>query len=239
MPSKQEVRERVWRLLEERNAALPPRPVRGRIPNFVGAAAAALRLFSTPEWEGARVVKVNPDSPQRPVREGALRQGKTLVMPTPRIRRGFVVLDPSRLDERLIPYASTIKGALSLGRVVEPSDLPDIDLVVQGSVAVNKRGLRLGKGEGYAEIEWGIARELGKVREETPVATTVHDLQLVEDEWEARPYDLRVDIIATPTRLVRVGPGPPKPPGVLWGLLDPRKLDEIPVLRRLAPRGRG
>jgi 5-formyltetrahydrofolate cyclo-ligase len=34
---KQAVRERVWRILEERDLATFPRPVYGRIPNFKGA----------------------------------------------------------------------------------------------------------------------------------------------------------------------------------------------------------
>ncbi|MEM0451180.1 MAG: 5-formyltetrahydrofolate cyclo-ligase [Nitrososphaerota archaeon] len=81
-----EVRERVWRLLEERGVARFPLPVKGRIPNFAGAEEAASRLRSSDEYQAARVVKVNPDSPQRPVRLMALQDGKLLVMPTPRIR---------------------------------------------------------------------------------------------------------------------------------------------------------
>jgi 5-formyltetrahydrofolate cyclo-ligase len=42
---KRELRERVWRLLEERGVARFPRPVYGRIPNFVGAETAARRIL--------------------------------------------------------------------------------------------------------------------------------------------------------------------------------------------------
>jgi 5-formyltetrahydrofolate cyclo-ligase len=40
----------------------------GRIPNFVGAEAAADQLAALPAWEAARVVKANPDKAQRAVR---------------------------------------------------------------------------------------------------------------------------------------------------------------------------
>src|SRR5206468_8465652 len=80
---KQRVRERVWTQLTESGAALFP-GARGRIPNFRGAAAAADRLAGTPEWKRARVVKCNPDSPQRPVRLRALREGKVVYMAVPR-----------------------------------------------------------------------------------------------------------------------------------------------------------
>jgi len=73
--AKQRVREEVWAKLEEARAALFP-GARGRIPNFKGAAAAADRLGETAEWRNARVIKCNPDAPQRPVRLRALREGK-------------------------------------------------------------------------------------------------------------------------------------------------------------------
>ena len=235
---KRQVRERVWRLLEERGVARFPRPVRGRIPNFVGAEEAAARLAQTEEWRRARIVKVNPDSPQKPVRLLALRQGKLLVMATPRLREGFILLDPARIPGYLYEKAATIRGAFQLGRLVgvdELASLGGIDLIVMGSVAVDKRGHRVGKGEGYAEIEYGIARELGLVDEDTPVATTIHDLQLV-NHIPRDPYDLVVDIAATPTRLIRFSNAEPKPRGIIWELLPCKKFEEISVLRELASR---
>lgn len=59
---KQAIRERIWRLLEERNVALFPRPAYGRIPNFVGADRACELVVTLPEFIKARVVKINPDS---------------------------------------------------------------------------------------------------------------------------------------------------------------------------------
>ena len=46
-----------------------------------------------------------------------------------------------------------------------------------------------------------------------------------------------VDIIVTPTRVIRVGEGrAPKPSGVMWELLSPQKLAQIRVLRDLKRR---
>ncbi len=234
---KQRIRERVWRLLEEKGVVVFPRPVYGRIPNFKGAERAAEQLFSTPEWKRAKVVKVNPDAPQRPVRLQALRGGKVLIMATPRMREGFLLLDPKLIPPRFYKDASTIRGAFRWGRKITLDELQKlrVDLIVTGSVAVDRRGDRLGKGEGYAELEYAILRELGVVDEDTPVATTVHDLQLVE-EIPRDEYDLTVDIIATPSRLYRVEPRPPKPSGILWNQLPEEKLHEIPILRELRRR---
>ncbi len=231
---KRRIRERIWRLLEEKDVAAFPRPVYGRIPNFKGAERAAERLFSTREWREARIVKVNPDAPQRPVRLRALMEGKILVMATPRMREGFLLLDPRLIPPRFYREASTIRGAFRWGRRLSIDELRRlrIDLIVTGSVAVDRSGGRLGKGEGYAELEYAVLRELGAVDEDTPVATTVHDLQVVEKVPRGE-HDLTVDIIATPTRLYRVEPRPPKPRGIIWEKLPEEKLKEIPLLREL------
>lgn len=42
------IRQRVWDLLESKNLAQLPRPVHHRIPNFVGAGAAAAKVRTTP-----------------------------------------------------------------------------------------------------------------------------------------------------------------------------------------------
>ncbi|MCX8203558.1 MAG: 5-formyltetrahydrofolate cyclo-ligase [Nitrososphaeria archaeon] len=228
---KASVRDRVWRELEERGVAAFPTPVRGRIPNFRGAERAAMLLASDPEFERAKVVKVNPDSPQAAVRREVLRRGKLLVMPTPRLKGGFLLVDPRLVPRTEVDYAATIRGAFAYGKPVHPRDLPKVDLIVLGSVAVTKDGWRVGKGEGYAELEYAMLRTFGKADEGVKVYTTVHELQLVEF-IPAEPYDVPVDVIFTDRRVLRCPPRP-KPDRIYWELLDEEKVSEIPLLREL------
>ena len=193
---------RVWRLIEERGIASFPRPVFHRIPNFVGAEKAAQNLKELPEYKTAKVVFCNPDSPQRPVRETALMDGKILVMATPKLRKGFLLLDPSVIPRNRVFEASTIRGAFKHGRFVDPSEVK-VDLFVAGSVAVSLDGGRLGKGTGYSDKEYAILKNSGSLTPGITVVTTVHDAQIVEkiprEEW-----DVPVDVIITPTRVIRV-----------------------------------
>ncbi|MDJ0273124.1 MAG: 5-formyltetrahydrofolate cyclo-ligase [Candidatus Caldarchaeum sp.] len=229
--SKQEIRQRIWRLLEERGVAVFPTPVAGRIPNFKGAAEAANLLRKSKHYIDADVVKVNPDAPQAPVRRNVLRDGKKLIMPTPRIKHGFLLINPKKLHQRGLRDAATIAGAYRYGAKVEPRDLPSIDLVVVGSVAVSPMGWRIGKGEGYSEIEYALLRTFSKVDEDTPVYTTVHDLQVV-DKIPHEAYDLPVDRIFTNTRVINC-PKNPKPSGIIWNLLPREKIEAIPLLQKL------
>lgn len=227
------IRLRIWRLLEEAGVARFPRPVYGRIPNFLGAERAAESFAEMDIFRRANVVKVNPDSPQRHVRYLVLKSGKKLVMPTPRIKEGFLLLDPSEIPVRFYREAATIAGAFRWGKKKDPRELPRIDLIVAGSVAVDRWGGRLGKGEGYSEIEYAVLAEVGKLNENTPIVTTVHDLQVVQERIPLKPWDITVDYIVTPTRILESQGMKRRPKGILWDLLDVRKIREIPVLQEL------
>lgn len=235
MGSKEEIRNRVWALMEREGVYKPPLPIRHRIPNFIGAERAAERLRDLQAFRDAEVVKVNPDSPQSPVRKLVLSAGKLLIMPTPRLRRGFLLIDPRGLPEGAIGMAATIKGAFKFGKGMDLDEAPRIDFIVAGSVAVAPDGSRLGKGGGYSEIEYGILRELGIIDEGTPMATTVHDVQIVE-EVPMDDHDLAVDYIITPTRILETHRGLPRPKGIIWGKLPSDAIGEIPLLRLMRSR---
>jgi len=194
---KQQLREAVWRRLEEAGAARFPLPVRGRIPNFEGAEKAAERIRRLKAWKNAAIVFSNPDRAQKPLRQLALVDGKTLIMASPRLKAGFLQLNPESVKGPE-GYASTIRGAFQLGVPATKEILSRIDLVVTGCVAVDLRGFRLGKGGGYGDREISLLRKLSP---EAPVVTTVHELQLV-DRVPVEAWDSRVDIIATPKRII-------------------------------------
>lgn len=234
VPSKTRLREHVWALLEEHGVALFP-GTRGRIPNFAGAERAAELLATNEVWQEAKALKCNPDLPQRPVREQALRQGKKVYMAVPRLRqeRCFLLLDPRRLKANQLRQASTIKGAFALGRPVRLEDVEPIDLVVAGSVVVNRQGARVGKGGGYSDLEFALGREQGFIRDSTPVVTTVHPLQIVDEEIPMLAHDIPLDLIVTPGEIIEVISRYPKPQGIYPELLDEEKIAGIPVLQRL------
>jgi len=218
--AKQEVRERVWDLLQREGAARFP-GARGRIPNFRGAERAADRLAELPEWGNAQVVKSNPDSPQLPVRRLARKEGKTLYMAVPRLAEAkpFVLVmgDP------------TIKRALTEGRHLAVDELEPVDLIVCGTVAVNREGVRVGKGGGFSDLEFALLVEGRLVGDETTIVTTVHDLQVLDEPLPETDHDFRVDVIVTPTAAIRT-PNRRRPPGILWDHLDDEKRAAIPVL---------
>ena len=232
--AKQAVRDRIWALLERERAARFP-GAEGRIPNFAGAPAAAARLASLPPWRAARVVKANPDAPQLPVRARALAEGKLLYMAVPRLtdERPFILLDPGRLD--LPPRrAASISGAARAGRRIGVAELRPVDLVVCGSVAVNREGARVGKGGGFSDLEFALLVEAGLIGPETVVATTVHPLQVLEEALPETAHDFRLDLIVAGEEVIACRRSR-RPPGILWEHLDAAKIAAIPALAARAP----
>lgn len=230
---KQLLRQLIWDELTRARQAAFPMPVHGRIPNFVGAPKAAAALRARPEWQRARVVKVNPDAPQHPVRLNAILDGKVLYMPTPRLKAGFLCLRPEWVPPGKERFATSIKGLSQYGQEVSLGAVEHVDLVVAGSVAVDARGGRAGKGEGYSDREYAILRELD--HPDMPVVTTVHDLQVVE-HVSREDFDIPLDLIVTPTRVIETHTPYAKPTGIDWDRVTAEELDTMVPLRELAAR---
>jgi len=197
--AKKLLRETIWTKLESEHVARFPLPCFGRIPNFAGSEKAAEQVRLLPEWRKARVVFVSPDYAQQKVRENALLDGKVLVMASPKLRHGYVVIYPDAV-KGFESFSSTIRGAFKYGKAVPVQEMPRPDLIVEGSVAVDMQGHRLGKGGGYGDVEISTLKAMfGNV----PVVTTVHDMQVVDSVPFDRK-DKKVCVIVTPTRTIRI-----------------------------------
>ena len=238
-PAKDELRAQVWDRLDASGLGLGP--IWSHIPNFTGADMAAWRLAQLPEWQAARTVKCNPDPPQIPVRLRALLDGKVLYAPVPYLTREFPYLriDPERLRARGVSFelAATSEGYMQHGERIGFEEVEPLDFCVVGSVAVGRGGGRTGKGAGFADLETGIFRELGRIGPTTPMATTIHSSQLVDDARVVMmPHDSPLDYIATEAELIVTGNTAPRPSGVAWDAVQPDQFETIPFLRALRDR---
>ena len=236
LAAKAALREEVWAALSAAKVARFP-GARNRITNFTGAEAAARWLAETPFWQAATTIKANPDSAQLPVRRRALEDGKTVYMAVPRLAEPepFFLLDPDHLADPP-RRAASIAGATRSARRVAVADLTPVDIVVSGCVAVGEDGARLGKGGGFADLEFALATAAGLVGPQTLVVTTVHELQVrPAGAIPTGPHDAPVDIVVTPERVIdcRERRGPRPDCGIRWSELTREKIEAIPLLRAL------
>jgi 5-formyltetrahydrofolate cyclo-ligase len=233
LAAKAALRQEVWSQMSAARVARFPGAA-GRIPNFTGAEAAAERLRALDVWQAAGTLKANPDSAQLPVRQRALEDGKTVYMAVPRLAapEPFFALDPAHLSEPPRKAAS-ISGASRSARRVTLAELPPVDLVVMGSVAAGEDGARLGKGGGFADLEFALATAAGLIGPGTVSVTTVHELQLrPAGAIPVTGHDVPVDVIVTPERVIDCRPrhGPRHPAAIRWDDLTEEKIAAIPLL---------
>ncbi|GGM51658.1 5-formyltetrahydrofolate cyclo-ligase [Dactylosporangium sucinum] len=231
---KDAVRQRVWDALRAEGAAPPD--VHGHIPSFFGADEAASRLVALDAWREAAVVKANPDTAQLPVRIAALHDGKLLYMAVPKLATvaPFYLLDPTRLTAPADVIA-TSSGAAARAERIGLAQMQPVDLIVCGSVAVNRAGVRVGKGAGYSDIEVALLAQAGLIGPQTTIITTVHELQVVGEGLPETEHDFSVDLIVTPRRTIACGPSR-RPAGIIREHLTDAKIADIPVLMQYATR---
>lgn len=236
-------RNSIWKFMQDNDLvrSYPPSCF-GKIPNFKGCGKAAEKLTRLREFRNAKFVKINPSLAQMHLRFLTLRNHKTLLVPSPALGDEFMyMVEPSRLKKFWqFKRASSKAGAKEFGRELKLSDSINIDLYVVASTCCSPNGVRLGKGLGYAELEWAIFHTFGMVSTETVVITTVHDAQVVPPDQLPTSlvccHDLPVDIIVTPTRIINVSQKLKKPTGgVHWELVSAQQIQDMPILKQLKP----
>ena len=230
------LRDRIWTLLEDSGAAVG-NPW-SSIPDFVGSEAAAKLISQLDFWDTARVVKCNPDRAQAYVRLLALQDGKSVYTPIPELKKDFpfLLLEPLALKRKGVSFEQVMysEGASQYGMPVHFTEMEEMDVCVVGSVAAAPNGARIGKGGGFADLEMGIFRELGILRNTCPVITTMSDLQVVGNgEIEVEEHDTPLDWIVTPSNALQTRKSEVLPRKLDWSAVREDQFREIPFLEKL------
>jgi len=228
---KERIRKEIWEVMKARG--LSPAPD-GTIPTFPGQNRAAERLRRLEVYRRAKTIMVPPDQAQLQVRVNALLDGKRLIMATPGLRDGFYLLDRDRIKVKDFLRAARSSGVRKFGKrlATRRGEIGEVDLLVTGAVAVGLQGGRIGKGSGYFDLEYMILREIGSVKESTPIVALVDDLQ-VREEVPMEERDVAVDFIVTPTRVIKIEASILRPSRLLWDLLDNGSIRKMRPLREL------
>ncbi|KAI2619942.1 hypothetical protein GGR54DRAFT_639707 [Hypoxylon sp. NC1633] len=243
--SKGDVRAKIWQ--ELRKVAYPDSrfdyDFSRFIADFDGSQAAADKLLSLRTYQDCDTVFITPDNCLEYLREKTLSVGIRVLTTTYGIRRGFLLLDPAGIEKSLCKYASTLDGMERVGKYVSLADIvalnSRIGCMVTGAGAINHKGIRVGKGHGFFDLEWAMLYSLGAVQQETPVVALVHDCQVLEEELQSEEFDTMCDLLFTPTRTVstrsvKINFSAKKPTcGILWDRLEDGMLEDIPPLQEL------
>lgn len=233
------IRTKVWSQL--RNVALPDsrfhHDYSSFIADFDGSSAAIDLLVSLPAYQDADLLFIAPDNCIQELRYRALKDGKTVLVTTYGIRRGFWILDPQQIHESRWGMASMLDGMERIGRHITLAEIreltSDIGLMVTGTGAINPEGLRLGKGHGFFDLEWAMLYTIGKVDEKTQTIAIVHECQVLDEDLRGEVWDTGCDLVVTNKKVIKVKSASKPNCGILWEKLEAGMVDDIEPLREL------
>lgn len=204
---KESIRKSIYEKLFNECQSLRPNGDYGKIPNFKGSDIAARLLAGTEEWKNSKNIFCSPDSAQIPVRYLALKENKNIIMASPNLENGYLYLEGKNLDgkER---EASTKEGAfIHCSRFFDFGECSSfdiaIDMVVEGSVGVDRFGNRIGKGKGYGDREIEDLFNKNLINEKTPLVTTIHPFQLI-DYIPTESHDRKLNMIVSTDEVIRI-----------------------------------
>lgn len=173
---------------------------RDRLPpeaRAVAAAAVARRIVDLVEWHDARTlglyVAIGSEVPTRPLLEAALASGKRVAVPRTLVAEHAIALHEVESLDELAPGAFRVPEPDP--RVHADVAREDVDVVVVPGVAFDATGHRLGYGRGYFDRFLDGFRGL-------KVGVTYD--ALVADALPAEAHDVRMDVLVTERRVIRV-----------------------------------
>ena len=233
------VRERVWTSLSK--VARPDSRFHFDFSEFIadfeGSSIATERFGKLPQYTSANIVFITPDNCLEGLRLDALKAAKAVLTTTYGIRRGFWLLDPSTIPPERYEYACTLDGMEKLAKPVSLKKIMEehlkVDLMVTGTGAINRKGVRFGKGHGFFDLEWARLYSIEAISYETPAAAIVHDCQLLDEELLPDTFDTVCDIVVTPEQVIEVEETKKPRCGILWERLAEGMFEDIPPLREL------
>lgn len=206
------------------------------IADFDGSDLCSERVRELDAYRAGEVVFITPDNSTEDLRARAMTDGKTVLMTTYGLGRGFLILDPGRVPAPERRYAATLDGMDRYARPVTLAELrgsAPLRLLVTGGSAVSTNGVRFGKGHGYFDLEWAMLSEIGAVDQASQIVGVVHDCQVVDEVLVGEDHDVPVDWIVTPTRTVHVPDTGRRLGWVRWELLDGSPLLHVPPIQEL------
>lgn len=160
----------------------------------------AENLRRSDSYRQCKQIFIDPSLLLRQARINALLDGKELVMPGAGLKEGFYLLKPFVIPFKQLIMGVTYNGLGRYGRLLYPDDISslNISLLLGESFAVDRRGSRLGDGQGFFDLAVALLGEMGGVAKDCSVVAVIDDPAKVIDSVPHDPWDIRCAKILAP-----------------------------------------
>ncbi|MDF1577892.1 MAG: 5-formyltetrahydrofolate cyclo-ligase [Desulfurivibrionaceae bacterium] len=207
-------------------------PAEGRVLAVQGKLAENLRRWR--DYRQCKQIFLDPSLLLRQARVNALLDGKELIMPAPGLVDGFYLLKPFRIPFKELVAAVTYRGLVRHGVKLAPADISSlaISLFVGESLAVDRKGGRLGDGRGFFDLAVALLGKMGGVAANSQAIGAIDDSARIIEEIPRDRWDIRCAGILTPEGIVELGDFCPEPE-IFWDRLPVERIKRISPLWKL------
>jgi 5-formyltetrahydrofolate cyclo-ligase len=213
-------------------------------PDFRNSAAAVDRILGLSCYQNARTVVIASDNSLEGLRYQALKDGKKVLVGTYRLRRGFVLLDPARIDPSKLEMAACLDGLEKMGRAMSIAELRDeglsIDMCATGGLVFSEKGVCIYEGQALFEVQWALLQDIKVLGDSARVVAVAHACQVVDEVSLGlevikpdKSGEVQCDFVVTPERLLEVEAACKPTTGIDFKTVDPDALNHIPPLQEL------
>jgi 5-formyltetrahydrofolate cyclo-ligase len=215
-------------------------------PDFRNSDAATNRVLELECYQSARTVLITSDNSLERLRFQALKDGKKVLVGTFRLRRGFVLLDPARIDAEELALAACLDGMEKpgIGRPMSIAQVRDeglkLDMCATGGLVINQQGVVVYEGHALFEVQWALLHDINVLDASTRVVAMAHTCQVVDEVTlgleEIKPSkngEVQCDFVATPEQVFTIKDAVKSNTGIDFAAVDPDALNNIPPLQEL------
>lgn len=196
----------------------------------------AQRIRAVPVYRHCQQIFVEPTPFMAQVRINSLLDGKTLIMPTPGMKQGFVLIKPFTVPFPKLGVAVSLMGAIEHGVPLPAADIArlDVGLCIAEPLIMNENGMMIGDGSGYFDLAVAILNEFGGVAEGCGFLACLADAsRLVREDFPLEPWDVRVQAVVSSGGYSELYKDTFTLPKVLWQALPHKKIKKIDPLWKL------
>jgi 5-formyltetrahydrofolate cyclo-ligase len=185
----------------------------------------AEKVRRIPAYRTAQTILASPAAPIHQVRLNILSDRKYLVMPTPGLQKGFILLDPKEIPTGKRSFAVHTDPRNPFARKM-PYDKPlrrPIEIIITEAMAVGADGSRLGDGHGHLDLQYAALHTLGWLHKQVRIIAIVEEDRIFPS-LPMESTDLGVHWIVTPERILTTPYSEPPNVGVIWDKLNKKQI---------------
>lgn len=215
-------------------------------PDFRGSSLAIDRLVDLPCYREAQTLLVTSDNSLEQLRYRALKDGKSLLVATYRMRRGFILLSPGRISADKYELAASLDGMekpdagepLSLAQIRDKGI--SVDICVTGGLAFNQQGVVIWEGQALFEIQWALVWDIKAIKQGAAVVAIAHACQVVDESQLGvdavvpdTSGEVQCDFVVTPDNVYKVNGAVKPETNINFETVDDEAMQNIPPLQEL------